>query len=118
MFDKRLLDQTQAQALVKETTLLQEIDHPGLASIEYLYECSLNVIIVMKHIPGFDMYQVIGKKVFDESETRSFALNMLKTLQYLHQEKNIIHRDIKPSNIILNGDNPVLIDFGLADHWN
>lgn len=30
----------------------------------------------------------------------------------------LIHRDLKPSNIVMRGDTPVLIDFGIARSWD
>jgi serine/threonine protein kinase len=38
---------------------------------------------------------------------------VLNAISYLHS-MNIIHRDIKPENILMDGENPVLIDFGAA----
>jgi serine/threonine protein kinase len=44
--------------------------------------------------------------------------NLLKALSHMHS-LGIIHRDIKPENIIVDGDVPKLIDFGLSkDTWD
>src|SRR5207247_8799681 len=40
-------------------------------------------------------------------------LGVLSGLDHLH-ENDIVHRDIKPANVLLNGEVPLLADFGLA----
>lgn len=52
---------------------------------------------------------------FQEKILRSIAIQILKGLDYLHNERKIIHRDIKPENILLNKKGLVkLSDFGVA----
>lgn len=47
----------------------------------------------------------------------TIILNLLKAISHMHS-LGIIHRDIKPENIIVDGDVPKLIDFGLSkDTW-
>lgn len=36
---------------------------------------------------------------------------ILSAVEFLHKKK-IIHRDLQPSNILVNNNEPVLIDFG------
>ncbi|MCL6737572.1 serine/threonine-protein kinase [Streptomyces neyagawaensis] len=44
---------------------------------------------------------------------RRFGLMLAEALTTVH-ERGVIHRDLKPSNIVLEGDEPRLIDFGIA----
>ena len=43
----------------------------------------------------------------------AIAREIASALEYSHQH-GIIHRDVKPENILLQGDRPVLADFGIA----
>ena len=45
----------------------------------------------------------------------AMALGILNGLTHLHTRRPpVIHRDLKPANILLQGDTPLLADFGLA----
>jgi eukaryotic-like serine/threonine-protein kinase len=44
---------------------------------------------------------------------RRLGLMLAEALTTVH-ERGVIHRDLKPSNIVLEGDEPRLIDFGIA----
>lgn len=47
-----------------------------------------------------------------------FAVQILDSLEHVHS-RHIIHGDLKPENIILiEGERPVLIDFGIAIHFD
>ena len=48
-------------------------------------------------------------------EARRFAGDLCRTLAYLH-EQGVAHCDLKPGNIMLRGEEPVLVDFGLWSH--
>jgi serine/threonine protein kinase len=46
-------------------------------------------------------------------EVRSLAAGLAEALDSVHQA-GVIHRDLKPSNVLMVGDGPRLIDFGIA----
>lgn len=49
-------------------------------------------------------------------------LGILRGLQYLHDDKNLVHRDLKPQNILIMDYDDLtkvkLIDFGLAANFD
>jgi serine/threonine protein kinase len=47
------------------------------------------------------------------AQITSVALKLASALAYLH-ERGVIHGDLKPQNIVFDGDEPILIDFGLS----
>jgi eukaryotic-like serine/threonine-protein kinase len=72
--------------------------------------------LVQEFIEGKDLSQeeigVESGRLWTEEKARSFLLDVLNTLAFVHNN-NIIHRDIKPSNLIRREDGKiVVIDFG------
>eukprot|EP01017_Pseudomicrothorax_dubius_P020390 TRINITY_DN2225_c0_g1_i3.p1 TRINITY_DN2225_c0_g1~~TRINITY_DN2225_c0_g1_i3.p1 ORF type:complete len:339 (-),score=23.79 TRINITY_DN2225_c0_g1_i3:249-1265(-) len=60
-----------------------------------------------------DVLKVVGK--IPEIIIGMIVCQVLKGLEYLHNEKRVIHRDIKPSNILVNSEGYVKIaDFGVS----
>ena len=62
--------------------------------------------------------QLTGMQGLPEDQVAKIMKGLLRALQYLHDEQDIIHRDIKPDNLILSRHKDLnevkLIDFGLA----
>jgi len=52
-----------------------------------------------------------------ESEVRPILLGLLEAMAYAHG-LSVLHRDLKPENVVLEGQLPKIVDFGLAydDH--
>lgn len=62
----------------------------------------------------FDFLQSDGREIITEEVGRYFFKQILKAVEYLH-DNNIIHRDIKLENILVDEDfNLILSDFGLS----
>ncbi|HEY9299686.1 MAG TPA: serine/threonine-protein kinase [Phormidium sp.] len=117
--------QTQWQELKlfeREAQVLANLNHPKIP--QYLDYFSINqqansglpwFCLVQNYIPGKSLQQLLkeGRK-FTEIEVRSFAIQVLNTIIYLHElSPPVLHRDIKPSNLILGEDYQIyLVDFG------
>lgn len=74
--------------------------------------------MVMKYYHNGDLFDFIqksqGREILTEEVGRFFLKQILKAVEYLH-ENNIIHRDIKLENILIDEDfNLILSDFGLS----
>lgn len=64
-----------------------------------------------------DIYQLIKKAQFNESQIRFYGKQLAEGLQYMHS-LNIIHRDIKLGNLLIQNDILKIADFGLAVKLN
>lgn len=70
--------------------------------------------LIQEYIEGTELSQeIIADEPWSEQQVLVLLLEILKILDFLHQN-NVIHRDIKPSNLIRRKQDQklVLIDFG------
>ncbi len=99
--------------------------YPQIPDLLASFKQDNKLYLVQEFIEGQDLLKELQQKgKFSESEVKTFLLEMLPVLDFIHQ-KNVIHRDIKPENIIRrntpldpliygNISNLVLIDFGVS----
>ena len=87
-----------------------------------VYEDKNDFFLILEYVNGktlIDFMRTKGK-MLKEEESLIILKSILKTLVYLHQEKEIMHRDLKPENIMICTDENVeatakILDFGLAE---
>ena len=97
--DKRCLEDQRRLEL--ECTIQASLDHPAVVKVYEVYESENEIFIVMEHMRGGELYDVmVDKEKFSEEEVRVATYQVLEAVNYLH-EKGVIHRDIKPENILL-----------------
>lgn len=80
----------------------------------YFEEENEEFYLVQEFIDGHDLSQeIIPENHLSENEVVALLQDILKTLEFVHQQ-NVIHRDIKPSNLIRRSSDGkiVIIDFG------
>jgi len=70
--------------------------------------------IVMEHVDGRLLSDIIHRGILDEAAALGIADGVLNALEVSHQA-GIIHRDIKPANVMLTKQGGVkVMDFGIA----
>ena len=70
--------------------------------------------IVMEHVDGRLLSDIIHRGILDEAAALGIADGVLNALEVSHQA-GIIHRDIKPANVMLTKNGGVkVMDFGIA----
>ena len=68
----------------------------------------------MERIPGESLAERLGRLGrLSEPEVRALGAALADGMQAAH-DGGIVHRDLKPANVMLRGDQPTVVDFGLA----
>ncbi|XP_058867780.1 serine/threonine-protein kinase D3-like [Acipenser ruthenus] len=117
--DKARFPSNQERQLRNEVSILQSLHHPGVVTLQGMFETVDHVFVVMEKLHG-DMLEMIlssERGRLPERSTRFLVTQILEALRYLHF-KNIAHCDLKPENVLLASADPFpqvkLCDFGFA----
>lgn len=98
-----------------ERKILERIDHPFIVKMNFAFQSTKQLFLVLDYCPGGELFfyiQKIGR--FKESSAKFYAANILLALECLH-ENGIVYRDLKPENILIDSDGfAKLTDFGLS----
>nr|XP_020461020.1 myosin light chain kinase, smooth muscle-like [Monopterus albus] len=102
----------------KEIELMNFLHHPKLVQCLAAYDTRSEIVMIMEHIAGGELFQRIVDENFEHTEPTSarYMQQILEGMQYVHKQ-NIVHLDLKPENIICvdtTGTQIKIIDFGLA----
>ena len=96
----------------------------NIVKVNEVFEYFGTAYYVMQYLDGGALYDYIFKeKRIPEVKALKLFKPVAKAVAILHEE-NLLHLDIKPDNIVLmtksdtNEIYPVLIDFGIAKHFN
>lgn len=113
------------KAFIKEARRLQSlgIDHPNVVRINEVFEANNTAYYVMEYIEGASLQDYVRKHgPMSADAAKALLQPLIEAVATLHSN-NIAHYDIKPANIMLSDESdgslrPVLIDFGLAKHYD
>jgi len=111
------------EAFLSEATRLNRLslEHPGIVKVNENFRANDTAYYVMEYIEGESLRHHVEHHAggrLPETEAVSIIRLAGKSVQYLHDNR-VNHLDIKPDNILLRNDGqPVLIDLGLAKHYD
>jgi eukaryotic-like serine/threonine-protein kinase len=109
-------DETVREAFVAEAARTREIQHPNVVRVlDFGHdESSGSCYLVMERIEGESLsarLRRVGR--IEEAALRELAAAIADGMQAAHA-RGIVHRDLKPGNVMLRGDSPTIVDFGIA----
>ena len=111
-------DPTVLELFLNEGKILRSLHHRNIVRVSGLFAFEGNHYIVMEHIEGRTLSEIIKRETGPIRRERAINLfkQMLEGVAYIHnQPKTIIHRDLKPLNILVTSNDTVKItDFGIA----
>mmetsp|Transcript_6961 Transcript_6961/g.10978 ORF Transcript_6961/g.10978 Transcript_6961/m.10978 type:complete len:530 (+) Transcript_6961:66-1655(+) len=110
-----VIRRNQVEHTLTERNILQEVQHPFIVSLQYAFQTSSKLYLVLDFLVGGELFFHLKRESFFSEETaRFYAAEIVLALGHLHR-LGIIYRDLKPENILLDSDGHVrLTDFGLA----
>ena len=100
----------------REFLLTKRVNHANVISLHHFGSIDENTFYTaMDYIEGKDLMNHLEDEGYlAEADIQSLALKLARALAALHGE-DVIHRDLKPANImIVDGKEPIIMDFGLA----
>ena len=105
---------------LREIQSLRDLSHPNIVSLrEVMLEGDGSLYFVFEYMTDGSLYELMkrcieGGQKLSHDRVKSFMLQLLNALAFLHDEKNAFHRDLKPENVLVSGDTVKLADFGLC----
>ncbi|VEU20387.1 DEKNAAC101325 [Brettanomyces naardenensis] len=104
---KSQLDEKQRASVLKEVTLMRQLDHPNIVKFLDFIENDQCFYIVQELVDGGELFnQIVKYTYFSEDLARHVIIQVAEALLYLHESVGIVHRDLKPENIFFN---PILL---------
>ncbi|EFO27791.1 CMGC/CDK/CDC2 protein kinase [Loa loa] len=108
-------------AVLREISIMRELDHPNIVRLEEVIFDETNVHLAFEflYIDLWKYLKQLPRNIFMERWLqKSFQYQILQGMCYCHQ-RAILHRDMKPSNLLLNTYGAIKIaDFGLAREFS
>ena len=118
MFDKDKIssDESEKKRLEKEIKIIKVIRHRNIVQLYNVFQTSSTIFIVMEHINGKELFEIIvKKKKLSELESLFYFQQLISGIEYLGKI-GIAHRDLKPENLLIDSKKVLKIaDFGLSN---
>lgn len=104
------------QDFLKEARRMNGLNHPNIVRVYENFQANNTAYYVMEYVEGSTLKDVVkgahGGRLEENDALRLFR-DIAGAVGYLHEQR-ILHLDINPNNIMMAGNKPKLIDFGLA----
>ena len=103
---------------IKEARTIASLNNSHIIQIYDIFEENNTAYYVMEYLEGGDLKSRIPAGGMNEKLAMNIICQIAEALDYVHKH-NILHLDVKPSNIIFRDNlTAVLIDFGIAKHYD
>ncbi len=107
-------DENARARLRREVDTLARVHHPRVASVLDADVDGPAPYIVTEYVPGAPLDAVVAEQgPLSPEALVNLGRGLSQALSAIH-DVGIVHRDLKPGNVLMVGDDPVVIDFGIA----
>jgi eukaryotic-like serine/threonine-protein kinase len=97
----------------QELLLARQVTHKNVVRIHDLGEIEGIKYITMPYIEGQDLASLLRAERLPVQKVMSIARQVASGLQAAH-EAGVVHRDLKPANVMIEGEQAIIMDFGIA----
>jgi len=102
------------ERFLQEIRIAARLQHPHILPVHDSGEVEGRLWYTMPFVEGESLRQRLSReRQLPLDQALRIATQVLSALGYAHA-RGVIHRDIKPENILLEGDQAVVADFGVA----
>ncbi len=102
------------ERFLREIEIAAGLQHPHIVPLHDSGQVGTLLYYVMAYVEGGSLRnRLIREKQLPLDEALEIARQVASALDYAHAH-GVVHRDIKPENILLEGDQVVVADFGIA----
>jgi serine/threonine protein kinase len=114
--DRQLTSEMDRTRLMREVSLLKQMDHPFIAKLFFVTRQETNVAIVQEYVPHGTLLDFLTQHgPLPEPQLKYYFIQILSVVDYLHNVRKVTHRDLKLENILLDAFNNIrVVDFGLG----
>lgn len=107
-------DDSARDRLRREVTTLSRVRDDRVAAVLDADIDGPNPYLVTRFVPGPPLDDVVGEgSALSPAQLVTLGRGLAEALGVIHAA-GVVHRDLKPGNVLMDGDEPVLIDFGIA----
>jgi tetratricopeptide (TPR) repeat protein len=109
----RAMDASYTLAIAREFQVLCSLRHPNIISVnDFGFDANGAPFYTMELVEDPKNIVVASRNKSIEERLRYLG-QIAEALLYIHSH-GIVHRDLKPANVLLDGDRPRVLDFGLS----
>jgi len=108
-----LLEPLQHARFERTVAVREEVSHPAILPLWAHEQTSTYGVLVSPLLQPESLREAIPRDGFEFDAVADLLGPIAGALDALHRS-DWVHRDVKPDNILLGGDQPYLVDYGLA----
>ena len=115
---KESVDKTPISSLMlREINNMMMLDHHNVIKFDgFYYSPDNSALYIGLELMDCSLVRLLNKKSLSEKMKRSFIVQLLRGLTYIHSKK-IMHRDLSSSNVLVSGKRLVISDFGISRYY-
>lgn len=106
---------SQLRHVRNERAFLEDLSSPFIVKLKFAFQDDKYLYFIIDYVEGGDLFNIIRVQgTLAEDVVRTYAAELVITLQYLH-DQNVIYRDLKLENIMIDRTGHIkLVDLGSA----
>ncbi|MCB9761057.1 MAG: protein kinase [Alphaproteobacteria bacterium] len=101
------------QRFLREARAVSRLRHPNIVELWDVGEENGLAWFTMRLVEGPTLAERIAEGPMSAERAARLVADLARALAHAHAQ-GLVHRDVKPGNVLLDGDTPVLTDFGLV----